>query len=166
MSTRRYRTEIRRAAGFTLIEVLMTLAIMGVLVLISVPSAQIAIQREKESELRRSLVQIREALDAYKRAADQSRIAVQAGDSGYPHSLDDLTEGVRDLRSPKGKNIYFLRALPKDPFFAAPSASAAETWGLRSYASTADEPEAGVDVFDVFSKSSKVGLNGVPYRKW
>lgn len=166
MNERSRRIATRPVDGFTLVELLMTLAIMGVLVLISVPSAQIAVQREKETELRRSLFQIREALDAYKRAADQGRISVQARESGYPPSLDELTVGVPDLRSLTRKNLYFLRSLPKDPFFASPSASASGTWGLRSYASPADEPEAGVDVFDIFSKSDKTGLNGVPYRKW
>jgi general secretion pathway protein G len=157
----------RRFNGFTLIELLMTLAIMGVLVLVAVPMAQLAVQREKEHDLRQALTQIREALDAYKRAAEQGRITVRAGDSGYPAKLDDLVDGVPDLRSPTRKSIYFLRAMPRDPMQPTSSASApAETWGLRSYASPPDEPSEGVDVFDVYSKSDKVGLNGVPYRRW
>jgi general secretion pathway protein G len=145
----------------------MTLAIMGVLVLVAVPMAQLAVQRDKERDLRQALGQIREALDAYKRAAEQGRITVRAGDSGYPSKLDELVEGVPDLRSPTRKSIYFLRALPRDPMQPTSSASApAETWGLRSYSSPPDEPAEGVDVFDVYSKSDKVGLNGVPYRRW
>ena len=152
--------------GFTLIELLMTLAIMGTLVLVAVPAAQVAMQREKESELHRSLIQIREALDAYKRAVDQGRIPAKAGESGYPHTLDELVAGVPDLRSPTRKSLFFLRSLPRDPMVAAPSASAAETWGLRSYASSSEEPQEGDDVFDVYSKSAKTGLNGVPYHRW
>lgn len=155
-----------RQRGFTLIELMMSLAIMGVLVLVAVPLAQVAVQREREFELRSALIQIREGIDAYKRAADQGRIAVKLGESGYPKTLDDLTAGVPDQRSPAKQNLYFLRSLPRDPMNPAARAGAADSWRLRSYASPPDDPSEGADVFDVYSASDKPGLNGVPYRQW
>jgi len=160
------RHPVRRSQGFTFIELMMTLAIMGVLALIAVPLAQLAIQREKERDLRTALIQIREALDAYKRAADQGRLAVRLGESGYPKSLALLADGVDDQRSPTRQKMYFLRRLPRDPMFPDAAAAAEDTWGQRSYASPPDAPSAGDDVFDVYSKSDKTGLNGVAYSKW
>jgi len=157
---------MKRLRGFTFIELMMTLAIMAVLVLVAVPMAQLEIQRQKEHELRLALTQIREGLDAYKRAADQGRIQLKLGESGYPKTLDELVEGVPDQRSPNKQDLYFLRALPRDPMFADATAAASDSWGLRSYASPPDDPAEGDDVFDVYSKSDKTGLNGVPYAKW
>lgn len=156
----------RPAAGFTFVELMVTLAIMAVLVLVAVPMAQIAAQRQKEHALREALAQIRDALDAYKRAADQGRISVRIGESGYPKSLGDLVEGVDDQRSPSRQKLYFLRRLPADPMSNNPVDQPEQTWGLRSYVSPPDAPSEGADVFDIYSRSEKVGLNGVPYKQW
>lgn len=157
---------IVRASGFTLIELLATLAILAMLGTLVVPVAQVATQRRHEQELRRDLRDIRQAIDAYKRASDEGRIARLAGATGYPPRLELLVEGVRDQRSPRQAKIYFLRRLPRDPFNADPSLPDAQTWGKRSYASEPDEPKEGEDVYDVYSLSTKVGLNGVPYGRW
>lgn len=155
----------RAAAGFTLIELVVAVAIVGVLVLMAVPLLEVSAQRQKEAELRIALRQIRSALDAYHQAVLDKKIQAPADASGYPPDLEALTQGVTDATSPDGRKLYFLRRLPKDPF--APEAlSAAESWGKRSYASPPDDPKEGEDVFDVYSRSDKVGLNGVPYREW
>lgn len=152
--------------GFTLIELLVTLAILALLGTLVVPVAQVTAQRRDEVELRRALREIRAGIDAYKKASDEGRVAKAAGSTGYPPRLEMLVEGVRDLRSPKQAQIYFMRRLPRDPFHADPDASSAETWGKRSYASEPDEPKEGDDVYDVYSMSEKPGLNGIPYNKW
>ncbi|WP_153118095.1 type II secretion system protein [Rhodocyclus tenuis] len=154
-----------KARGFTFVELMMTLAILGVLALVALPLAEYSIRREKERELRNALIEIRTAIDTYKGAAEQGRINVPPGDSGYPRALGELVEGVVDQRSPVRQKLYFLRRLPADPF-AAPGVDASLTWGLRAYASPPDMPVPGRDVFDIYSLSPLAGLNGVPYRQW
>jgi general secretion pathway protein G len=123
-------------------------------------------QRAKEQDLRRSLREIREAIDAYKQASDEGRIPKKLGESGYPRRLEDLVAGVEDQKNPKKQRIYFLRRIPRDPMARDPSREPLDTWGKRSYASPPDEPSEGEDVFDVFSLSTAIGINGRPYREW
>ena len=156
----------QRKSGFTLIEMLITVAIVALLASVALPLSELAVQRGKEQDLRRSLREIRDAIDAYKRAADENRIARPADQSGYPPSLSVLVEGVTDTKSPGQQKIYFLRRLPRDPFHADASTPPERTWGLRSYESPPNNPSAGRDVFDVYSLSTRTGLNGIPYREW
>lgn len=154
------------ARGFSLIELVITVAIVGVLATAVLPAANLVAKRSKEQELRHALRQIREAIDAYRLAVDEGRIIKGAMDSGYPKTLEVLVEGVEDAKSPKKTRIYFLRRIPRDPMHADPTVPAPETWGLRSYESPADNPSPGNDVFDVFSLSQDIGLNGIPYAQW
>ena len=148
----------RRTAGFTLVELMVTVAIVGLLATVALPVAELAMQRSQEHELRSALREIRGALDAYKAAWDDGRIPRRAGESGYPPSLEALVAGVEDARSPAKSKMYFLRRIPKDPFGTA--------WGKRSYASPPDEPKDGDDVFDVYTLAPGRGINGRPYREW
>jgi general secretion pathway protein G len=154
-----------RARGFTLIELVIAVAIVAILASAALPLNELVVQRAKEQDLRRALRDIRTAIDAYKQASDEGRIPKRVGESGYPKRLEDLVQGVEDEKSPKRERMYFLRRLPRDPF-APNEASAAESWGKRSYASPPDDPREGDDVFDVFTLALGKGINGRPYREW
>jgi general secretion pathway protein G len=160
------RLSSKPALGFTLIELVVTVALVSILALVAVPLGTLSVQRLREGELRSGLRQIREALDAYKRASDSGKVARRADGSGYPQTLEELESGVVDAKNPNKGKIFFLRRLPRDPFFGDANAPAAATWGKRSYASAPDLPMEGDDVFDVYSRSERVGLNGIPLRDW
>lgn len=153
--------------GFTLIELLVVMAILGVLAAAVMPLGETLLTAQKERDLRRSLQEIRSALDAYKKVSDQN-VAVGGNmlGSGYPPSLQALVDGQIDSRpQSRGQLVYFLRAIPRDPF-ADPKLPAEQTWKLRSYASSAARPEPGVDVYDVHSSSPATALDGSSYAQW
>jgi general secretion pathway protein G len=157
---------LRRASGFTLVELVITVAIIALLASAAIPVNELAVQRSQEQDLRRALREIRHAIDQYKQATEEGRIRRAIGESGYPKRLEDLVEGADDEKSPKKDRIYFLRRIPRDPFHADVSAPASATWGKRSYASPPDDPREGEDVFDVYSLAAGKGINGRPYRDW
>jgi len=151
--------------GFTLIEMLVTVAIVAILASVAMPLTELSRQRSKEQELRQDLREIRMAIDAYKQAVDEGHILKALDQSGYPPTLSLLVDGVVDAKSPDSAKLYFLRRIPMDPF-AENAVDAESSWGKRSYESPPDAPQNGNDVYDVYALSDRAGLNGIPYRQW
>lgn len=156
----------KKSKGFTLIELLVALVLLALLVTSAAPMMQLSAKRNKEQELKKALWQMRDAIDAYKQAAEDGLIKKSAEDSGYPASLQQLVVGVENIQDPKKKKLVFMRNIPRDPFATDTSIPAEETWGKRSYNSAFDKPETGEDVYDVFSLSKEVGINQQPYSEW
>ena len=169
----RVRT-LGHAAGFTLVEMVITLAIVGLVAMTALPLYEVTSTRMKEAELRQALRTIRAGLDAYKAAVDTGLLPRAAGESGYPPNLNILAEpldtvGSRDLSpttSAAAQRLVILRQVPRDPFFADRQVPAAQTWNTRAYASRSDDPQPGADVFDVSSTSTRTSLDGTPYSSW
>lgn len=155
-----------RAKGFTLAEMIITLGILSLLTLSALPLAKTAVKREKEMELQRSLRLMREAIDAYKKLADEKKFEVKPGTEGYPPDLETLVKGVEVEETQEGgkrvkKLVRFLRRVPRDPM------TDSFDWGLRSYQ---DDPDSdnwgGQNVYDVYTRSTGIALDGTRYREW
>lgn len=159
---------LRGAGGFTLIELVITLALVGVVAMTALPLYDVSATRSKEVELRSALRTIRTAIDAYKTAVDAGQVPKGATESGYPPSLETLVQGVDAARDNVngGRRIVFLRNIPRDPFADDPAAAPVRHWATRTYGAPPDDLRSGDDVFDVASRSARVGSNGVPYREW
>lgn len=152
---------------------IVTLTVLAILATAAMPIAQTAIQRDKELELRRALREIREALDAFKKLADEKKIEVEKDSEGYPPDLETLVNGVEVQEAQEGKEggkesgkaskkiVRFLRRIPKDPM------TGTVEWGLRSYQ---DDPDSDVwgeeNVYDIHTKSRAKALDGSRYRDW
>jgi general secretion pathway protein G len=158
----------REICGFTLVEMLVTLALVGIAASVVLPLASVIDTRAKESELRRDLRTIRQALDNYKTAADAGVIDKATGASGYPASLDVLVTGVPRSAAMgfSAKPMMFLRSIPRDPFALDKDIPAASTWNIRSYGAKPGDFSGGADVFNIASKSDKTALDGSRYSDW
>ena len=157
----------RSARGFTLIEMLVVLGIVGLLATMVLPLAEMTVRREREMEARQALWQIRDAIDGYRRARELGAIAPDAAHpSLFPATLDVLTQATPDARlNHAGEVLRFLRKVPRNPF-ADRQLPAEKTWGLRSYLSEADQPRPGDDVYDVYIPGDATALNGTPLKTW
>ena len=165
----------KKERGFSYVEMVFAVAMLALLAAVATPYLEKNIQRKKESELKQSLRDIRTAIDDYKDAADAGKFFKRVGDTGYPHRLQDLVDGVEDITDANKKKLRFLRQIPADPMVSATvsaisqtnrSVNPADTWGKRSYDSDADSPSEGEDVYDIYSTSVEIGNNGVAYAKW
>ncbi len=159
-----------RSNGYSLVELLAVLAILGVLAAMAMPMAQMSAERARESELKRALWEIRDALDAYHAARLAGAIGPSPGvdPSGpaYPATLHELTLLQPDLRADhRTESLRFLRQVPRDPF-ADPALDAEQTWSARSYMSEASKPVAGPDVYDVHSRAPGLALDGTLLSQW
>jgi general secretion pathway protein G len=161
---RRLRCGVRRETGYTFVELLVVTALVAILASAVMPLARVAMQRQREMELRRTLRELRTGIDHYKDAADQGMIAateLKLGNEGYPPTLEVLVEGVRASGDATDRKLKFLRRVPIDPM------TGTKEWGMRSYQ---DRPDArtwgGQNVFDVFTTSEGTALDGTKYKDW
>jgi general secretion pathway protein G len=144
-------------AGLTLVELIITVAIVGILACAALPVAKFQVKRQKERELRRDLWEMRDAIDRYKDAADRGAFQIKADSNGYPPDLQTLVDGV----TAQDKKVRFLRAIPVDPM------TNSTDWGMRSNQDDADSDSwGGQNVFDVYTKSYGTALDGTKYSTW
>jgi general secretion pathway protein G len=155
---------LRSASGFTFVELLVVSLIIMVLASAALPLTRVTMQRQREIELRRTLRELRTAIDKYKDAVDTGLIAgidVKLDSQGYPPDLQTLVDGVNKAGDASGAKLKFLRRIPTDPM------THSTEWGLRAYQ---DAPDAtswgGQNVFDVYTKSQGKALDGTTYREW
>jgi general secretion pathway protein G len=148
------------AKGTTLIELVITCAILIVLSTASLPVTRYVMVRKQEAELRYDLREMRDAIDRYKDLADKNQIQIKVGTEGYPPDLDTLVKGVQLAGAPD-RHMRFLRRIPVDPM------TGKTDWGMRSVQDDADSNSwGGQDVFDVFTTSTGTALDGTKYSDW
>jgi general secretion pathway protein G len=148
---------LRSQTGLSLVELIVTVAILAILAAAAVPLAHFRAQREKERELRYDLWQMRDAIDKYKDAADQNKFQIKLDSQGYPPDIDTLVNGV-DVQ---GKKLKFLRRIPVDPM------TGKAEWGMRSMQDDSNSDSwGGQNVFDVYSKSQRSAIDGTKYADW
>lgn len=166
---RLFKRGVMRRSGFTLIELMVSLVIIAIMASVATPMIQLTVKRQKEQQLREHLREMRRAIDAYKKASDDGRIKKSADASGYPPNLQVLVDGVEDAKDAKHTRLRFLRRIPQDPMLnmqANNGLNQPAGWGMRSYDSPPEQPRYTQDVYDVYSLSKQIGINGVPYAQW
>jgi general secretion pathway protein G len=160
----RRHSGLNEEGGYTFVELIVVSTIILILASAVQPLAKVAIQRQKEVELRRALREIRTAIDKFKDAADTQMIAptdLRPGNEGYPPDLETLVEGVSVVGDASGRKLKFLRRIPKDPM------TGKAEWGLRSYQDAPDSTRwGGQNVYDVYSLSEATALDGTKYSEW
>ena len=156
---RRFREALIKENGYSMTELIAVVIILGLLASAVIPMTKMTVIRGKELELRRSLREMRRAIDLYKKMADDKKIEVDATGTGYPQEFEELIEGVQLVGT--DRKMKFLRRIPKDPF------TGRREWGFRG---SQDDPDSeswdGEDIFDVHSLSEKKALDGTFYREW
>jgi general secretion pathway protein G len=155
----------RSQKGFTLVEMLVTMTIISILAGAAIPLARISVKRQKEIELGRNLRLIRQAIDEYKKLADEQKIETERDSEGYPPDLEALVEGVEVTEEKEGteiiRTVKFLRRIPRDPM------TDSYDWGLRSYQDDYDSTSwGGENVYDVYTRSLAAALDGTLYQDW
>jgi general secretion pathway protein G len=155
---------VRGCGGYTFVELLVVTTILLILASAVLPLAQVTSQRQREAELRRSLREMRTAIDRFKDAVDQGQIGavdIEAGSEGYPPDLETLVEGVAVAGDASGGRLRFLRRIPIDPM------TNSTEWGMRSYQDRPDSTTwGGQNVYDVYTRHGGTGLDGTRYRDW
>jgi general secretion pathway protein G len=154
-----------RKRGFTLVEMMVAAGIVAVLAMAAIPLAKVAVKRGREIELRRSLRLLRNAIDEYKKLADEDKFEVEEDSEGYPPDLETLVNGVEVTESKDNQEVTrivkFLRRIPKDPM------TNSYEWGLRSYQDDFDSDSwGGENVYDVYTRSLGTALDQSKYREW
>jgi len=143
-------------SGLTLVELIIVIAILGILAGAALPLARFQVKREKEKELRRELWEMRDAIDHYKDAADKGAFMTKADSFNYPPDLQTLVDGV-DVQD---KKLKFLRAIPKDPM------TNSTDWALQAMQDEPGDAWGGQNVFDVHTRSQGTGMDGTKYATW
>ena len=162
---------VRGRCGFTLIEMLVVIAIISILAAAVMPLSRMTVKRVKEAELRSALRTLRTAIDAFKYDCDHKKLSTVEGyckqdQSYYPESLEQLTEPLK-MSGPKEQTIKYLRRIPRDPMAPSESSGNPNNWGLRSYGDAPDSTQwGGGNVFDVYSKSEGIATDGSKYNTW
>ena len=155
---------LRSSRGYSFVELLVVSALLLVLASAVLPLSQVTMQRQREAELRRSLREMRTAIDRYKDAVDLGMIGgtdVRAESEGYPPDLETLVEGVEVTNDATGRKLRFLRRIPFDPI------TKSQEWGLRAYQDDPDSTSwSGDNVYDVYTRSRASALDGTNYNEW